>query len=352
MNVMSNRFPELVEAFRRRFEFVGLDPSKKNVVILANTQNAKCFIDAAYLAATTLGTKPTLIQVPFAPPNSSEISQVAEEAIGGADFFIDLMTLSWFYTQSRNRIIAKLAERGGILFPCSMTHEQDVHTYIANYPSPRRVERAERAKELINTTTEVRVTTEEGTDFTVERGDPRDNPIFLESLKHHISGKYGQAAFTPTAGTAKGIIRAVGGLRISSPVAERFLVREPVTFELDGGRIVDIHADTADGSYLKRWFASIGREDAYDFSHLNLGLVPLSMTHVDNEAVHMAYGGVLAGFGIRMTDWKPGVGGAPNHLDFWMGNASYYLDDMPLLKDGHLTEESGLALDPDELAAS
>lgn len=350
MTVQNNRFPELVEAFRRRLSFVGLDETKQNVVILANTQNAQCFVDAAYLAATVLGASPTLIRVPFTPPNSAEIPSVVEQALDASDFFIDLMTLSWFYTQSRNRIIKKLADRGGILYPCSMTDEQDVHTYIANYPTQRRAERAERAKALINTATTVRVTTPEGTDFTVERGDPKQNPIFLESLKHHISGKYGQAAFTPTAGTATGIIRAVGGIRISCPEAERFRVRQPVTLELADGKIVDIHTDTADGSYLKDWFASIGREDAYDFSHLNLGLVPLSMAHVDNEAVHMAYGGVLAGFGIRMTDWKPGVGGVPNHLDFWMGSASYYVDETPLLKDGHLTAESGLALDADELA--
>jgi hypothetical protein len=122
--------------------------------------------------------------------------------------------------------------------------------------------------------------------------------------------------------------------------------------DLEGGRATRIDTSTPDGCYLAEWFRSFGREDAYDVSHINLGLIPLSVLNLDNEAVHFAAGGVVSAFGIRQFGWSmedimPKT--RPNHLDWWMANASYYIDDIPILKDGQFTADSGLAFDASEL---
>jgi hypothetical protein len=329
---MHRRFPELVDALRRRFEFNGLKPGL-HTVILANTNSYRPVVEAAQIAAASLGANPVLVTIPWVPPYSQDIPYSAERAIVEAEYFIDLQPLSWFYTVSNNRVRAALSKKGAMR-TSAMGLEEDVDTIIANVPDLARRERAEHVMALIDRGRIIRVTTREGTDYTVERGVPAENPMSPDN-------KYGQAAFSPLAGSARGVIAAVGGVRIASPIPERFHVRAPLRLEMEDGRVVRVDRGTAEGCYLDDWFNSFDHEDARDFSHVNLGLVALSIRNLDNEAIHFAYGGVLSAFGVRMSGWEPRPY-VPNHVDFWMARASYYVDDMPILQDGAFTAESGL----------
>jgi leucyl aminopeptidase (aminopeptidase T) len=172
----------------------------------------------------------------------------------------------------------------------------------------------------------------------------------VQQLPSYSTNLYGQVAFAPPEGTAEGVVQFVGSLRIQQPSPERFHVRQPVRMQLAEGRIVDIDRSTAEGAYLDDWFKSFDREDAYEFAHVNLGLTPLSIKNIDNESIHFAYGGVLIGFGIRGTPvFGTPLSDIPNHVDIHMTNASYYVDGVPVLKDGKFSSESGLTHDPDEL---
>jgi hypothetical protein len=337
---MYERAPELVKAMRHRLEFWGLKPEHK-LAILANTDSYKPIVDATYTAAISLGAMPVLLTVPYQEP-FNDIPKFAEEALLNADFFLDLQHLTWFYSRSCENVLSTLRAKGAISTG-NGGREEDVDTLIRNVPDERKVARASAARALIDAGREIRVTTAEGTDFTVKRGDPAEFPSYSSNL-------YGQVAFAPPERSVDGVISCVGALRIQAPKAERFHVRLPLRIELKDGRITSIDRSTPEGAYLDDWFHSFGREDSLDFAHVNLGLVPLSVRTIDNESIHFAYGGVLVGFGIRGTPvFNTPLSDIPNHLDMHMANASYYVDGVPILKDGAFAPESGLSFDEDEL---
>jgi hypothetical protein len=337
---MYERFPELVDALRRRLDFWGLKPDHK-MAILANTDSFKPMVDAMVTAAMSLGARPTLLTIPHAYP-FKDIPPFAEEALLASDFFVDMQHLTWFYSRSSEHVLSTL-QKNGAFSTGSGGREEDVETIIANVPDDRKVRRAAAAQALIDRGRVIRVTTAHGTDFTVDRGDIHEFPSYPSNL-------FGQVAFAPPAGTADGVIQCLGALRIQAPRPERFPVRQPLRIELKAGRISRIDTSTPEGAYLDNWFNSFGREDALDFAHVNLGLVPLSVRNIDNEAIHFAYGGVLVGFGIRGTPvFGTPLSDIPNHLDMHMSNASYYVDGVPILKDGAFSPESGLSFDADEL---
>src|SRR5207253_35978 len=98
---------------------------------------------------------------------------------------------------------------------------------------------------------------------------------------------------------------------------------------------------TAEGAHIDDWFASFGRADAYDISHLNVGLIPLQVGTVDNDAIRFAYGGVLVGFGIGGdVHFGTALADLPNHIDLHLERASYFADDLAIMRDGELTGES------------
>src|SRR5438045_2695543 len=94
LGAMLDRFPELVAALRLRFDYNGLRP-EHHVVVLANTNTFRPILDAAVVAATSLGAKPVLVVVPWVPPYSAELPSIAEQSLSASDFIIDLQPLTW-----------------------------------------------------------------------------------------------------------------------------------------------------------------------------------------------------------------------------------------------------------------
>src|SRR4029077_5731277 len=134
--------------------------------------------------------------------------------------------------------------------------------------------RAKRAMAIIDSAKTIRIKTREGTNYTVARGNPKELPSYP-------GANFGQAAFAPPEGTAAGQIECIGAIRIQAPVPEKFHIQHPLRMELKAGRVSKVDRTTALGAYLDDWFHSFGREDALDFAHVNIGLVPLSLRAID-----------------------------------------------------------------------
>jgi hypothetical protein len=341
---MYQRLPELVNAMRARLAWAGLRPEHETV-ILANTSSFKPLVDASHMAATSLGTRPLLLMIPYSFP-FADIPPTAERAICAADFFLDLQHISWTYTASNARVVEALKQKGAIAIT-SPGLEEEVDTVIAHVPSEAKARRAKQAQEILDGTRVIRVTTQYGTDLRFERGDPK--VLISGTLFTH-----GMVGFATPRGSAEGIMQFLGAIRIQSPVPERFAVRSPVRIELAEGRIKSIDRSTGKGDYLDDWFRSFGRDDALDMVEAGLPLIPLSLRHIDNEAIHYTYGGFFTGFGIMGT---PLMGtrltgqDTPNHTDWHLSRATFYADDLCLLSDGRFTPESGLAFTPEEIQA-
>lgn len=336
---MHDRSAELFAAARAQMEFWGLRPDHR-VVILASTNSFQPTVDAYYAAAMSCGTRPVLMLIPHLEPYS-DLPPFAEDALCVADFVVDLQHLNWGYTRSNARVLSTLNAAGAFYTQCGGL-EEDVATIIANRPSEAKRARARAAQALIDRAARVRVTARTGTDLSFERGDPARSPSYT-------SNRFGNVAFAPVPGSARGTLALVGAVRVQAPVLEKFHVRLPLRMTIEQGRIVEIDRTTAEGAHLDDWFRSFGREDAYQVSHLNLGLIPLSVANIDNDAIRFAYGGVLLGFGVGGDiHFGTVASDLPNHIDLHHARISYFADDLAILRDGEFAPESGLTLGPEE----
>jgi hypothetical protein len=336
---MYERAAELYTAARAQLAFWGLRPDHR-VAILASTRSFRPTVEAYYAAAHSYGTRPALITIPHLEPYT-DIPPFVEDALLLADFVVDLQHLNWGYTRSNGRVIGTL-NRQGAFYTQVGGMEEDVDTIVANPPSEEKRARAKKAQTLIDAASRIRVTAATGTDFVVERGDPARFPSYT-------SNRFGNVAFAPVAGSAAGTVVLTGVVRIQAPVLEKIRVRAPLRIRLEGGRIAEIDRGTGEGAYLDSWFRSFGRDDAWNIAHLNLGLIPLSVVNVDNDAIRFAYGGVLIGFGVNGDiHFGTALSDVPNHIDLHHARVSYFADELPLLLHGRFTPESGLTLTPEE----
>jgi hypothetical protein len=334
-----DRSAELFAAARAQFTFWGLRPEHR-LALLCSTRSFRPTVEAYYAAAHSFGARPALITIPHLEPYT-DIPPFVEDALLAADFVVDLQHLNWGYTRSNGRVIGTL-NRAGAFYTQVGGMEEDVDTIIANPPTEEKRARAKKAQALIDGASRVRVTAATGTDFVVERGDPARFPSYT-------SNRFGNVAFAPVAGSATGTVALTGVVRIQAPVLEKFPVRAPLRIRLERGRIAEIDRSTGEGTYLDSWFRSFGRDDAWNVAHLNVGLIPLPVVNIDNDAIRFAYGGVLLGFGVNGDiHFGTALSDVPNHIDLHHARVSYFVDDLALLRDGRFTPESGLTLTPEE----
>jgi leucyl aminopeptidase (aminopeptidase T) len=333
---MDERFAELLRVIKLRYEDVELDPSQ-SLVILSSTENYPPLVDAYYSAAVTLGADPVLITYKSCPPGTG-LPDVVVDMASQADQVVDLCFKSWAYTESLDRFRRLLKGRGGRnLDGQTYGWEKDVSNIINCPPSQEVRERVKRAQEMIDGATEIRVTSDLGTDFTVARGDPKERPSFRGS-------GHGQVAFPPPEDSAHGVIYYVGGLLTQFPTHQTRMVYEPVQMEFEAGKLVKVHRDTETGIMLDEWFRAQNDPNSYQFAHINLGLDHRIVLHyLDNISVHYHYGGILLGMG---ANWDPLLWGggvkAKSHIDMHLVGADYLVDGKPILERGEFIPESGL----------
>jgi hypothetical protein len=333
---MEERFAELLEVVRLRYEAAGLNPNQ-TLVILSSTENYTPLVDAYYSGAVALGADPILITYKSRPP-SSGLPDVIAEMASQADQVVDLCAKTWIYTDSSEEFRRLLKERGGRKVD-NQTYgwEKDVNNIINCPPSEELTERVKRAQKMIDGAKEIRITSDLGTDFAVARGDPKKRPSYV--------GPYpAQVAFPPPEDSANGVIYYVGGFLTQFPTHQTRMVYEPVKMEVEKGKLVKIHRDNEVGIMLDEWFKAQNDPNAYQFAHINLGLDHRIVLHyLDNVSVHYNYGGILLGLG---SNWSPSLWGgkvkAKSHIDMALVGADWLVDGKAILKRGEFTADSGL----------
>lgn len=333
---MKERFSELLEVVKLRYEAAGLEPDR-TLVILSSTENYKPLVDAYYCAAVTLGADPVLITYKSRSPGSGLPGSIVEMA-SQADQVVDLCFKSWGYTEALDRFRRLLKERGGRnLDGQTYGWEKDVDNIINCPPSQEVRERVKRAQEMIDGAKDIRVTSDLGTDFAVARGDPRERPSYTGS-------SCGQVAFPPPEDSANGVIYYIGGFLTQFPTHQTRMVYEPVKMEFAEGKLVKVHRNTEAGIMLDEWFRAQNDPNSYQFAHINLGMDHRIVLHnLDNVSVHYHYGGILLGIG---ANWDPLLWGggvkAKSHIDMHLVGANYLVDGKLILERGEFTVESGL----------
>lgn len=330
---MDNRLAEMVRAFSLQLEDGGVSPADK-VLILCSTDNHPPLVKAYFSAVAGLVAEPLLLRYRARPPLSG-LPEAVIDAASRADVVIDLKGITWIYTDSHDRFLRLLEERGGRqLLGSAYGWEEDVYHLITLTPDPEVKKRSRRAQVFLDKAQTIRLTSSLGTDLVVRRGDPAQNLSWCPP---------GQAAFGPPDDGVDGVIYYQGGFRIQFPYVIRRMVYEPVRIEIQKGRIVDIARDTADGIMLDDWFRSHNDPNSYQFAHINLGLDPrVQMHRLDNVAVHFNYGATLVAFGINYTPLFGTTVKATSHIDMDYTGGDYWVDDLCLVQSGEFTDESEL----------
>jgi leucyl aminopeptidase (aminopeptidase T) len=290
----------------------------------------------AFAAAVAVGAEAILLKYVARPPLTG-LPDYVVETVARADILVDLSFITWAYSESWARL-AELERTTGLrrFLPQTWGLEEDVETLINTPPDADLVSRTERANQLINSAHAVRLTSDLGTDLTVERGDPSARITFAPA---------GQVAFAPPEGSANGVIQYVGGFRMQAPALQKRRVYEPVRMEVENGRLVSISRDTETGIMLDEWFRSHRDPTSYQFAHINLGLDPrVQYRYLDNVSVHFKYGAVLLGFGANFDPIHFGasVARCKSHIDMSLLGADLALDGRTILERGEFTADSGL----------
>lgn len=326
---------DIATAVRLHSRRWSLKPNER-VVILTSTETYGPSRDAVVSAVVEAGADPVVMTLQARGPLLGELPDVAVASLSQADLVLDMQHLTWAYTESQTRVHTALAARGGRMYAVH-GREEDVFHLVRLVPDDVLTERTRRAQEYVDRARRIRVTSQLGTNLTVERGDPQTLLSFCPP---------GQAAFAPPADGVEGTLFFVGGIRIQTPVLQKFLVHEPVRMDITKGKVVKIHRDNASSVRLDDWFRSHADPNSYQFAHINLGLDPrIEMTVLDNLSVHYNYGGILMGFGVNYTPLFGSRVRARSHVELQLVGASYAVDDRPLLVDGEFTRESGLAVE-------
>jgi hypothetical protein len=350
---MTEKFPELVEAAKKRLDHHQIGPGMA-VLVVADTGTYAPLRDAVHTAAIASGADTTLMIVKAQEQPFQDIPLLLEEAIKRADYTYVLLSKAWFYDPSSERIRGHERQTGKRVVVWEGIEDAVGH-FLALLPGNQEViDRTNKMSEMLFRVKKIRITSAVGTDLTFERGDPHRqlmnnpigqvnySPLTIDSRMSIAKGARG-----PLKEVCSGTLMFQGAYRTlhPGPNIHKSLVHQPVRIDIDQGRITRIARDTEHGVFLDNWFSSWDDQVVYYLDHLNIGLDHrIRLEHLDNLAVHFNYGGILLGFGLCFSSNRgdPGVFRAKAHIEIHLTGASVFFDDRQILKDGDFLPDTGL----------
>jgi hypothetical protein len=325
-----------VKAAENTLELSEVKPEEV-VVLLTDTGTERELMDAFYTAAVARGCDPILLQFNARLGIMQELPELVLDTLLQADFSVDLTTSSWAYTYSHGKVELtdrmRMAMIGG--------GPQSARTLLLWPPDQEIVERLHRAQEIVDSAKTFRVTSDLGTDLTMQRGNIEMFPVRLQGCGALKPGEFrcplgGWVAMAlPKAGMS-GVIQFVGMIDFTGG-PRHMIIEQRVRMEIEEGKLVSIGRDNPDGIFLDDWFKSWGDPNSYRFSHFNIGLDHRERLYRHPDIwVHALYGGLLFAFG------SGSVIKAKSHTHITLVDGDLYVDDKVILRRGEFTEDSGL----------
>lgn len=336
---------DLLMVARHRFEICQVKPEEK-VVILTEPESDKTFVDAFWATAVAWGCDPVLIMFqPRSVLGQSHPGYVVD-AMLEADIVFDLSGFSSVYSDSYGKLTSSKHLRYGFVGGS----RESVITNLRYPPDPVIEDRCRKAQTMIDGAETLRITSSLGTDLSVERGDINKFRSVCQGGGVVNAGEVrdlfgGWVALSVPESGVNGLVHFVGAYDVLHGIQHQ-IVDEPVTMEIESGRLVKISGDTYQATFLDEWFRRWDDPNSYRFSHINLGLDHRARFHRDPEAyLHCIYGTVLFAFGASYSPGFFGPGAkvrAKSHIDFTLVGADLCLDDELILCEGEFTVGSGL----------
>ncbi len=324
-----NASTELIPLFKKTLQLCNLKAGE-TLLIYTDTHTTPHYPAAALGAALDLGAEAFQVTVPTTVKENDK--GILADVWAGVDMVIDLVsTIAHAYSL----LNAAALENGGRVLRCGQP--QDVLMRLQ--PDPVIKKRAKAGAALLKKATTFRVTSEAGTDLSV---NVKDRVVLdLYSLADE-PGRWdnwpsGMVSVGPDESSANGtlvldindiILRL--GRYVTSPV--KMTVRDGCITKIEGG---------SDARLLEDWFSSFGEPDAYRISHIGwgcehradwnrMGAYLLEGAVQDQEAF---YGNMQIAFGSNTAIFR-GSNRTRAHMDFPCRRTSIWLDDTQVLDKG------------------
>jgi 2,5-dihydroxypyridine 5,6-dioxygenase len=320
---------ELIPLFRNTLELCNLKEGE-TLLIYTDTHTSPHYAAATLGAALELGAEAFQITVPTSVPEND--TGILADIWAGVDMVMDLVST---VAHAYSLLNAAALENGKRVLRCGQP--QDVLMRL--HPLPLIRDRARAGGALMQKAETMRVTSEAGTDLTV---NIKDRVVLsLYSLADE-PGRWdnwpsGMVAVGPDTSSANGTLV----LDINDVILRlgRY-VTSPVKLTLRDGLIVDIEGGL-DARLLRDWFASYNEEDAYRISHIGwgcehradwnrMGAYLMEGAVQDQEAF---YGNMQIAFGSNSGIFR-GSNQTRAHMDFPCRYTSIWLDDTQVLEKG------------------
>jgi 2,5-dihydroxypyridine 5,6-dioxygenase len=324
---------ELLPLFREVLTACALTPGE-TVLVYADPHSPPHYAAAFVSAAQELGAISFQLTV---PANSDPVETgVILAAFKGSDLVIDLAS----YGTSIYRPLRTEALKVGTRI-LRVTEPEDVLFRMP--PDPVVRDRAKRSEALVDDASVLNISSEGGTDITVNKdgrkafglwgiadkpGSWDHWPMGLVVVGANRSGTNGQIVLQP------------GDILLSM----QHYVSTPVTVTVNEG-VIEAIDGTLDAQLLRQWFEQWNDSRAYHISHVGWGCDHRALwdrlgkkAHGGTDDTESFYGVMQIAFG-RDTSFLGGTNDVPAHMDFDCLRNDIALDGVPVVESGEFVIE-------------
>jgi len=350
---MPSNIPQLTGLFREAMEMSELS-ADESVLVVSQSESRTSYVQSFMNASESIGAHAESLQLPgFDQPlfpyggatgnalNTDEYIQSSETtkaAFAAADIIIDLTAAGLIHTKARDFALENDARMLTVWEPPAIIERL--------FPTEQIRERAEESKRLMQEASEMRVTTEAGTNVTVEFESTSpvldqygytDEPGSWDHLGSALMAAY------PVDSSPNGrIVMDVGDVLLPM---NRYVDR-PIEFHIEDGYITDINGEGADAELVRGYLDHWGTDDAYATSHFGWGL------HENAVWESLSFYN-QRGLNIRGVEQRSALGGflwstGPNrfagrytraHLDLAMRDCTFELDGETIIEHGDVVDD-------------
>jgi 2,5-dihydroxypyridine 5,6-dioxygenase len=343
MGIQTLEAADLVGLFRRQFELCALSPGEV-LVLLSDAHTDRARVQAAFVAAEQLHADAFEVGM----PRPLDRAVVGHGAPGSAPGLMAALTsASLVCTFTPPNLSPWLAEclRAG----CRVLSVTDHTQQLRRLQSPPGLKEAvQHAVRRYGAARTVRVFTEEGTDLTFTRGDPRASELrgyygYADEKGRFDQWGMGMVRDFPDEGSAHGVVVIKPGDVWILPYGR--LVQSEIRLEVREGYIRSVKGGM-DAKAFSEWLETNKRSpddmDPFAVSHEGFGLHPNARW---DDALHHEMDMQYLQMGIRSFagNFLFSTGPGPHrrtkgHIDMTMCDCTVYLDDDMVIKRGALQD--------------
>jgi 2,5-dihydroxypyridine 5,6-dioxygenase len=320
---------ELSGLFREELKLCNVQQGEV-VLVFSDTFMNPVYPVACLAAAKDLGADTFQIVV---PQDAGLSSRAVVEAWKAADMVVALASFAWLYSKAHNEALDAGTRTLMVEEP------EDVLKRLFPIPEVRR--RSEAGAQLMAAGSRLRVTSDAGTDLTMEKGN---RPAGAQYGISDIPGRWdhwpsGLVATAPIEGSVDGTLVINAGDAILN--LGRHAI-EPIRLTLRDGRIVSFEGG-AEARHLQRYFEAADQPNAYVVSHIGWGTDKRArwdtISHrfwewggiMDGESY---YGNMQIAFGANFFRQLGGTNVCNFHIDIPCLDHSFWVDDVQVVDRG------------------